>query len=507
MLSDLLREQDAGAAGRQRELALESHAINLMTVRRHEDAIPIWTRLIDEGANVRYAEGSRFHCQLYCCDWTDYAATAARLEAAVTAGRSVDRPFSFFVYSSSAEAQLRCSRTFVADCHPQRAPQALAPGKPRHADGRIRIAYASFDFHEHATAYLLAGLLELHDRSRFEITALSYGEDDRSPIRSRLEACVDRFIDVSDRTDEEIARLIRDLRIQIAVDLKGFTGGARTGVFAHRPAPLQVNFLGYPGTMGAEYIDYIIADRLVIPEPDQRFYAESVVYMPACYQPNDSQRPRPARSRSRAEHGLPERGTVFCSFNNLYKMAPVLFEVWLDLLRKVEGSVLWMLDGTAAAMRNLRSYAQAAGVAPGRLLFAPYIPLAQHLERYRHADIFLDSMPCNAHTTASDALWMGVPVLTVTGRTFAGRVASSLLHAVGLSELCHATIADYAAQALHLAQSPGELAALKSHLERGVASFPLFDTAAYCRHLERAFESMWMRYARGEQPSVLVVDP
>ena len=502
-LSDLLKLTDAAAARRERDRALESHAINLMTVRRHDDAIAVWTQLIDAGAQIPYLEGTRFHCRLHSCDWSKYEATAHQLQADVFAGKRVDLPFSFFVHSHSAQAQLECARTFIADRHPP-APNRT-PAAPQSSSNRIKVAYLSFDYHEHATAYLIAGLFECHDRARFEIIAVSYGRDDQSEMRARLEHAVERFVDVSRLTDREAADWLHAQGVHIAVDLKGLTGGARTGIFALRPAPLQINFLGYPGTMGAEYIDYIIADPYVIPAQDQIHYAEKVVYMPQCYQPNDAKRPRPAQVRTREECGLTESGFVFCCFNNLYKITPVVFEAWMELLRNVEGSLLWLLEGTPAAMRNLRSRAAARAVAPERIVFAPHIALAQHLARYRHADLFLDTAPCNAHTTASDALWMGVPVLTLTGETFAGRVATSLLQAVGLPELSTVSLADYVAKALRLARTPSELSELKTHLEHGRRTFPLFDTSAYCRQLEAVFEEVWARHSRGEPPSTLVM--
>jgi predicted O-linked N-acetylglucosamine transferase (SPINDLY family) len=540
-LSELLRASDSAQADRERDKALESLAINLMTTRRHEEAIVAWTRLIDSGADVHYARGTRFHCRLHCCDWSRYAETAAEIEAAVRAGEPIDLPFSFFVHSSSAEAQLECARIYVADRHPPQAaaanaaasrsskagesaatqapdaslvaedaaaPAAPAQGLPPPQDSpapRVKVAYLSFDFQEHATAYLVAGLFEAHDRNRFEIFALSYGPNDDSPMRKRLAASVEHFIDVGARSDAEIVALLRSLHVDIAVDLKGFTGAARTGVFAARAAPLQVNFLGYPGTMGAPYIDYLVADAQVIPADHHPFYSERVITLPHCYQPNDRRRPLPTQGPDRAHYGLPAQGLVFCCFNNLYKITPDVFDVWMSLLRDVEGSVLWLLEGTPSGMRNLRTAAQAHGIAPERLIFAPHIDLAQHLARYRYADLFLDTLPCNAHTTASDALWMAVPLLTVTGTTFAGRVATSLLHAVGLPQLCTGSLAQYAAEALRLANAPTELAALKGHLERGRGHFPLFDTAGYCAHLEAAYEEIWARHRRGEAPSALSV--
>jgi protein O-GlcNAc transferase len=502
-LSELLRATDPEASRRERDRALECHATNLMTVRRHEDAIPVWTQLIDSGAEIRHSKGNRFHCQLFCCDWTGYAERIADIEAQVLRGESVDRPFSFFVYSNSPAAQLQCAQSFIADRHP--ASPEPAPRPPRSADIRIKVAYLSFDLQEHATAYLIAGLFEAHDRSRFEITALSYGPKDESAMRQRLEASVERFVDVSRSSDREVVDLARRLGVHIAVDLKGFTGGARTGIFAARAAPVQVNFLGYPGTMGAAYIDYIIADRHVIPPAEEIHYSERVILMPHCYQPNDARRPLPTSALNRADLGLPAQGFVFCCFNNLYKIAPVVYAVWMQLLRRVEGSVLWLLEGTKTGMRNLRAAAAAQGIAPERILFAPHIELARHLERYRHADLFLDTTPCNAHTTASDALWMAVPVLTLAGRTFASRVASSLLQAVGLERLCASSLEDYAALALRLAQTPAELAALKAHLERGRSTFSLFDTAAYCRQLEAAYGEIHARYQRGEPPASILV--
>jgi predicted O-linked N-acetylglucosamine transferase (SPINDLY family) len=503
-LSDLLKLTDAAAARRERNRALESHAINLMTVRRHDDAIAIWSQLIDSGAELPYLEGTRFHCRLHSCDWRQYEETARQLQADVFAGKRVDLPFSFFVHSHSAQAQLECARTFIADRHPPASDRT--PAAPL-SSSRIKVAYLSFDFHEHATAYLIAGLFECHDRTRFEVIALSYGQDDQSRMRARLEHSVERFVDVSRLTDREVADWLQAHGVHIAVDLKGLTGGARTGIFALRPTPVQINFLGYPGTMGAEYIDYIIADPYVIPSQDQNCYAEKVVYLPQCYQPNDAKRPLPTQVWTRAECGLTESGFVFCCFNNLYKITPSVFEAWMGLLREVEGSLLWLLEGTQAAMQNLRSRAAAHGAAPERLVFAPHVALAQHLARYRHADLFLDTAPCNAHTTASDALWMGVPVLTLTGATFAGRVATSLLQAVGLPQLCMVTLADYVAKAMHLARTPSELSALKAHLEGGRRTFPLFDTARYCPVLEAVFEEVWARHARGEPPSTLDMRP
>ena len=506
-LSELLRPTDESAARRERYLALESHAINLMTANRHDAAIEVWTRLIEEDAPLGYLRGTRFHCQLHCCDWSEYEQMTRYLQSEVLRGSRVDLPFSFFVHSSSAAAQLACARTFAADRHPPQ-PSASRAEQTRSAGpetARLRVAYLSSEFRDHATAYLIAGLLRHHDRSRLEVFVLSYGPSEPSAMRARIEASVEHFIDVSERTDVEVVELMHSLGVQIAVDLKGLSGGARTGVFALRAAPVQVNFLGYPGSIGAEYMDYIVADPHVIPVHEQPHYSEKVIYLPQCYQPNDPLRPLPRMAPGRAELGLPEAGFVFCCFNHLYKLTPAIFGVWLGLLRQLPDAVLWLLEGAPTATRNLRVMAAANGVTPERIVFAPHVPLPQHLARYRQVDLFLDTTPCNAHTTASDALWMGVPVLTLTGQTFAGRVATSLLHAVSLPQLCARTIDEYANKALYLATAPDELANLKAHLESGRQHFAAFDVSAYCRRIETAYQEIWRRQRRGESPRMLEV--
>jgi predicted O-linked N-acetylglucosamine transferase (SPINDLY family) len=365
----------------------------------------------------------------------------------------------------------------------------------------------SFDFFEHATAYLVSGLFEVHDRTRFEIIALSYGPDDRSPARARLKRAVEDFIDVRTHTDAEIAALMRRRGVQIAVDLKGHTGGARTGILAQRAAPIQVNYLGYPGTLGAEYIDYLIADSRLIPESARADYSEQIIYMPHSYQPNDPHRPRPATTEGRAAYGLPQAGFVFGCFNNLYKITPAVYDVWMTLLTQIPDSVLWLLGGNELAMANLQRAAAARGVSPHRVLFARPVPLEDHLRRYHHVDLFLDTSPCNAHTTASDALWMGVPLVTVTGSTFAGRVATSLLYAVGLPQLALPDLPSYAQAALRIAADPDELAGVKRRLDRVRTTCPLFDVARYCQHLESAYRAIWEAHLAGRRPHCLHVPP
>lgn len=376
----------------------------------------------------------------------------------------------------------------------------------RYAHARIRVAYLSGDFRVHPVAILMAGVFEQHDRERFEIIAVSFGADDQSEIRTRIKDAAETFIDARGKSDFEIASLLREREVDVAVDLMGLTADCRTGIFAFRPAPAQVNYLGYPGTLAAECMDYIIVDRVVVPEGEKHQYREKIVYLPDCYLASDDKRRIAARRPSRAEAGLPNEGFVFCSFNNTYKFTPEMFAVWMRLLRRIEGSVLWLPESNPSAQRNLKREAEAAGIDAGRLIFAPHLAsLEEHLARLSLADLFLDTLPCNAHSTASDALWAGLPVLTSMGSTFAGRVAASQLHALGLPELVVRSLADYEAKALFLASDAVAFADIKAKVARQRDIAPLFNTARFTRNLESAFATMRERTARGEPPRSFAV--
>jgi predicted O-linked N-acetylglucosamine transferase (SPINDLY family) len=427
----------------------------------------------------------------------------AAVTAGIAAGKRAILPFPHTTISSSAEEQLQCARIWVAqDC--PKAP-ALWRGE-RYRHDKIRLAYVSADFHAHATAHLMAGVFEAHNRDRFEINAISLGPDDTGELRSRLLASFDRFIDVRQKTDQEAAAIIRQLETDIAVDLKGYTLNHRAEIFVHRPAPIQASYLGYPGTMGGDFIDYIIADKIVLPDEQRAYYTENIAYLPDTYQCNDSKRRIADTTPKRTDAGLPEQGFVFCCFNNNYKIMPEMFDIWMRLLCAIEGSVLWLLEDNPAAARGLRREAEARGLAPERLVFAPRMPSAEHLARHRLADLFLDTLPYGAHTTASDALWAGLPVLTCKGTTFAGRVASSLLSAAGMPETSVNSLADYEAEALRLARDKPALAALKAKLARTRDTCPLFDTARFTRNLEAAFQTMVERQNRGERPTTFAVE-
>ena len=475
----------------------------LSEFKRYNDAFAAYDRALELEPDLEYVRGARLFAKLLVCDWTDLQAETAQLLSMVRERVPAITPFSLLAIGSSAEDQLQCAGGPDKD-HATFPP--LWCGEV-YAHDRIRVAYLSADFREHPVAYLIAGLSERHDRSRFEITALSLGPDQTSPMRDRIEGAVELFIDVQQQSDDDIAGLIRRREIDIVIDLVGLTQHNRLSVLARRPAPIQVNYLGYSGTTGAGFIDYILADATVIPEDHSAYYSERVVWLPDCYLVNDDRRAIAARTPSRGECGLPEDGFVFCCFNNTYKLEPETFQVWMRLLNATADSVLWLSAANATAQANLRREAERCGVSTHRLIFAPRVPKAEdHLARQRQADLFLDTLPYNAHTTACDALWAGVPLVTCLGATFVGRVAASLLKAVGLDELIAQSLPDYEALALKLAHEPAYLGSLRDKLASNKTTFPLFDTARTTRQMEAAYTMMWQRYQRKETPTFISVD-
>src|SRR5262249_6708911 len=372
--------------------------------------------------------------------------------------------------------------------------------------GKVRIGYFSADFRNHAVAYLIAHLFELHDRSKFEIFGFSFGRSVDDGMRRRLTAGFDQFIEVKDKSDKATAELAKNLQIDIAVDLMGITEQSRTGIFAHRAAPIQVNFLGFPGTMGASYIDYIIVDRTLIRPEEAKFYSEKVVYLPHSYQVNDRTRQISDRAFRRDELGLPADTFVFCCFNNCFKITPDVFDIWMRLLAKVDGSVLWLLRSNESAAQSLCGEAVRHGIASDRLVFGEPMNLPDHLARHAVADLFLDTLYYNGHTTASDALWAGLPLVTRRGDTFAARVAASLLNAVGLPELITATSDEYEQLALELATDQDKLLLLKKRLADNRLKYPLFDTELFTKHIESAYQKMWERHRMNLKPDHLSVE-
>jgi len=471
----------------------------LLRLDRVAEAAESFQQAIAIDADAELALGHLVNARLRLCDWRGLQDKLDCLIAGVRAGKCVSEPFALLATPADAADQLRCAETYTAKHAPVGAPCVWHSGK---GDGeRLRLAYVSADLREHPVAFLMAGLFEHHDRSRFQTFAVSLRPDKSSEMQGRLRGAFDEFLDVSGETDENVMRLLREQRIDIAVDLMGYTEHARPNVFALRAAPIQASYLGFSATMGASFMDYAIADPVVLPSDQHACYTEKIVHLPECFLVNDSTRAISPQARSREQERLPENALVFCCFNQAHKLLPMTFDVWMRLLMRVEGSVLWLSRLNDHAVVNLRNEAQARGVDPARLIFAPRVASqADHLARHSLADLFLDTLPYNAHTTASDALWAGVPVLTCIGTTFAGRVGASLLHAVGLPELVTQSLDEYEALALRLATDPARLRTLRSKLASNRRSQPLFDTDRFRRHLEAAYETMWEIWRRGEPP-------
>jgi predicted O-linked N-acetylglucosamine transferase (SPINDLY family) len=474
----------------------------LLDLRRYEEAAQCFARLVDVAPDHRWALGSLYQARMLCCDWSSIDVLAERIRTSVREGKAAVTPFTHLVASDSPADQLHSARIEAALYH---AP-ALAPA-PKRSDAprrRIRVAYVSADLRQHPTSTLSAHLFESHDRERFEVTAISFGPDTGDPMRRRLERAFDHFLDVRARDDAAIASLMRERGIDIAVDLMGYTNNARPGILARRPAPIQVAYLGYPGTMGGNWIDYVLADPHAIPPGEDAHYAEHVVRLPDTYFAHDPLQ-RIGDAPTRIDAGLPDGAVVFCCFNNTYKIAPATFDVWMRILARVDAAVLWLLAPNDVARRNLCREAAARGIDPARLVFAARIPSEQHLARHRLADLFLDTHHYNAHTTAVDALWAGLPVLTFPGTTMAARVASGLLRAAGVPELVARDRADYEARAVELGRTPEALRALREKLERQRASAPLFDATRHRKAVEAAYGAMWARHAAGLAPAALDV--
>jgi predicted O-linked N-acetylglucosamine transferase (SPINDLY family) len=480
--------------------ALANRGAALLAMKRFAEAAQTFERLVQLAPDFGGAAGNLLYARRNCCDWQEYEVLERRIVAGVQRGELADLPLAFLCVTDSPQAQLACATTFAALKFPAQSEAALPRSAHRHE--RIRIAYLSGDFGDHAVSYALAGVIEHHDIRRFETVGVGWGRQNEGPTRARLEAAFGRFIDATELSDSETVSRLRELEIDIAIDLMGHTSGQRTGILAERCAPVQVNYLGYAGTSGTPYMDYIIADRCVIPEGDEPAYSERVVRLPCCYLPNDDRRRIASHPLTRAEAGLPDAGFVFCAFNNLLKITPAIFDVWMRLLREVSGSVLWLRAGAPEARRNLESAARQRGVDPARLVFAgPVVSMEAHLARHRLADLFLDTLPYNGHSTACDALWAGLPVLTCRGRSFASRVGASLLQAAGLAVLIADDLAGYARLALALAQEPTRLEGMRENLLRQRSAGTLFNTAEYCRHFEAALTAMADRHQAGLPPA------
>jgi protein O-GlcNAc transferase len=460
----------------------------LIEEERYAEAPADFDKALALDKEYPYAAGYRLLSKLWCCDWGGLDESRAEIVSGLRGEKRVIQPFGALMTLNDPKEHFNAARIWLAGRHG--APQALWRGE-RYRHERLRIAYVSGDFRNHPVAHLLVGALEHHDRGRFETIGISFGADDGSAIRRRVLDAFERTVDARGMSDLQIATLMREMEIDVAIDLMGLTADCRSGIFFHRPAPVQVNYLGYSGTLASPHYDYIIADRVVIPEPEQGLYSERITYLPDTYMATDSRRSISSTPFTRTEAGLPESGTVFCSFNNAYKFSPEMFSIWMRLLQSVEGCVLWLAEPNDAAKKNLAREAEARGVDASRVVFAPHVSSqADHLARLALGDLFLDTLPCNAHTTACDALWAGLPLLTCKGTTFPGRIAASLLQAVGLPELVTESLSEYEQMAVELGRDGRKLRALKDKLARNRKEAALFDTARFTRNLETALSNM-----------------
>lgn len=482
-------------------MALRTKGDAFFHLQQYAQAVSEYEKVLRVDPDFEEARGSLLYAKLMAGDWSDLEYHYELLKTSIHNGKKCATPFVMAILSNSPQEQSLVTTRYTTDLYPP-AKMAVHKGKQHE---RIRLAYLSSDYHQHATAFLMLELFKKHDRKRFDVIAISYGPNDDSQTRQELNASFDDFIDVQGKSDRQIAELLSELKIDIAIDLKGYTDDGRPGIFTYCATPIQVSYLGYPGTLGAEYFDYLIADKFLIPDDEEALYSESIVFLPDSYQVNGRNREVRQPLPSRADCGLPERGFVFCSFNNTYKNNPAVFSIWMSLLKRVDDSVLWLLTKAGGFEDNIRNEALKRGVDPKRIIFAKNMPLPEHLARVAQADLFLDSLPCNAHTTASDALWVNVPVVTCVGSTFAGRVGQSVLNAIGMPELVTYSLPEYEKLAFDLATNPDAIVAAREKLRQKIKTSPLFDAERFASHLEWAYEEMWQRFERGEAAGRMVV--
>lgn len=476
----------------------------LAQMKENAAAAECFEKTLELDTKCPFALGSMLYHRLRTCDWRDYDRNMSRLLAELEDGEPSSYPLEALgfttnsaVHRATAERQWRDEDLDKFE---------LGPFPMRNPNRKITLGYFSPDFHNHPVGFLTAELFELHDRSRFEVIGFSLGSNKEDETRKRIAAAFDRFIVIDEQTDEEIATLAREIEIDIAIDLGGYTLDARTAVFAYRAAPVQVNYLGFPGTMGAKFFDYIVADETLIPQENREYFVEKITYLPHTYMPCDRQREISDKEFARAEFGLPEDGFVFCCFNNAYKIHPPVFDRWMRILDQVDGAVLWLSEENEAGPKNLKREAGDRGIDPDRIVFAQRMPkISDHLSRIRLADLFLDTLPYNAHATANDALWAGLPLVTLMGDSFASRVAASLLRAIELPELVTTTPRNYEALAVELAGNPDRLACIRKKLAENRLVTPLFDSAMFTRHLESAYQAMFDRHSQGLPPDHLHV--
>ena len=482
--------------------AYSNRGITYSELNRYEEAFASYQRAFELKPEIDYLLGSLLHTKMHLCDWDNLNLLVSQLTEAVNNQERGISPFITLGLIDNPSLQKQVAEKYVNDRYPAITTQLTIGPYPPHK--KIRIGYFSADFRNHPVSLLTAELFELHDRDQFEVIAFSFGANTNDLTRQRLEKSFDQFIDVKDQSDAAIAQLAREMEIDIAVDLGGFTKYCRVAIFAMRAAPIQISYIGYLGTMGADYFDYLVADACLISQDKQQYYSEKIIYLPS-YQVNDSHREIADKVFTRNEVGLPDKAFVFCCFNNIYKITPTTFDSWMRILTAVDNSVLWLLNPNQTASNNLKKEAAARGVDANRLIFGKPLPSPEYLARYRVADLFLDTLPYNAGTTASDALRIGLPVLTQMGQSFASRMAASLLKAVGLPELITTSSNAYEALAIALAKNPQQLQTITNTLQANLPSSLLYNTTLFTTHLEGAYQAMHQRSQLGLAPDHIVI--
>ena len=474
----------------------------LNDLKRYDQAIACYEKALSIKPDIDWVFGQMLHTKMQICNWNEFDCNLIDLENRIEHGEKVTPPFALLSLIDSPQLQKKCAEIYANDACPVNPALGPIPKYPKKE--KIRIGYYSADFRSHPVSMLLAELFELHNKDQFEIYAFSFGVDDKTQLRDRILRSFDQFIDVCDNSDQYIAELSRQLMIDIAVDLGGYTQNSRPGIFSYRAAPVQVSYLGYPGTLATDYIDYIIGDCNLISNATKNSYSERTVYLPNSYQVNDRKRVISNKQFTKKELDIPEEAFVFCCFNNNYKILPETFDSWMRILKATPGSVLWLLQDNSLAANNLKNAAQKFSIDINRLVFSERLSLPEHLARQANADLFLDTFPYNAHTTASDALWAGLPIVTLMGESFASRVAGSLLNAIQLPELITGSRAEYESLAIDLATNPEKLGLIKQKLVKNRLSTPLFDTPLFAKYIESAYRQMYERHHLGLPPASII---
>jgi predicted O-linked N-acetylglucosamine transferase (SPINDLY family) len=485
--------------------ALNNRGNTLNLMRCHDEAALCFLEAYRLKGESGFSLGRAHHQMMLCANWDDFDKFTLDINEGVLLGNLVAEPFGYQGICESEKHLRICAESFSSRFFPQLSFEAFVHDRVK--KDKIRIGYLCGEFRDHATTHLMIGVWEQHNKDHFELYAFDNGHDDKSSYRGRVENAFSRIFSISSLSDREVAQLIYGCGIHILIDMNVYFGNSRHGILSFRPAPVQINFLGFPGTSGAPYVDYIIADENVIPKGSARFYTESIIYLPDTYQANDDRRTYPIIKLHRSDFGLPDNVFVFCCFNNNYKITPAVFKVWMSILTTCENSVLWLLEDNNSAKSNLLLSAQRLGVSPGRLVFSGRVPCYEHLNRHQLADLFLDTWPYNAHTTASDALWCCLPLITLCGTTFPGRVAASLLRAIGMPELVTTDVAQYEALAIELASHPTRVTELRNKLIQNRCTQPLFNTTLYTQHLECSYRKVYNRYISGLDPTSFTICP